>query len=37
MAYKRVTEEERRCIYRWSQEGYGPREMARRLERATSP
>jgi len=36
MAYKRVTEEERRCIWRWSQEGHGQREMARRLERAAS-
>ena len=36
MTYKRVTEEERRCIYRWSQEGHGQREMARRLERAAS-
>ena len=36
MAYKPVTEEERRCIYRWSQEGHGQREMARRLERAAS-
>lgn len=36
MAYERVTEEERRHIYRWSQEGHGPREMARRLCRAAS-
>jgi IS30 family transposase len=36
MAYKRVTEEERRLIYRWRQEGHGPREMARRLGRAAS-
>ena len=36
MAYKRVTEEERRCICRWRQEGHGPREMARRLKRAVS-
>jgi IS30 family transposase len=36
MAYKRVTEEERRCIRRWSQEGHGLREMARRLKRAAS-
>jgi len=36
MAYKRVTKEERRFIYRWSQEGEGVSEVARRLERATS-
>jgi IS30 family transposase len=36
MAYKRVTGEERRLIYRWRQEGHGPREMARRLGRAAS-
>jgi len=36
MAYKRVTKEERRCIHRWSQEGHGQREMARRLKRAAS-
>ncbi len=36
MAYKRVTEEERRHIYRWRQEGHGPREMARRLGRSAS-
>ena len=36
MAYKRVTEEERSLIYRWRQEGHGPREMARRLGRAAS-
>ena len=36
MAYERMTEEERRHIYRWSQEGHGPREMARRLSRTAS-
>ncbi len=36
MAYKRVTEEERRLIYRWQQEGAGVREAARRLGRAAS-
>ena len=36
MAYKRVTKAARRCIHRWSQEGHGQREMARRLERAAS-
>ena len=36
MAYKRVTEEERRHIYRWRQEGHGLREMARRLGRSAS-
>lgn len=36
MAYNRVTGEERRCIYRWSQEGYGLREIARRLGRVAS-
>ena len=36
MAYKRVTEEERRHIYRWSKEGHGLREVARRLGRAAS-
>lgn len=36
MTYKRVTEEERRLIYRWRQEGHGPREMARRLGRSAS-
>jgi len=36
MAYKRVTGEERRHIYRWRQEGHGLREMARRLGRSVS-
>ena len=36
MAYKRVTEAERRHIYRWRQEGHGMREVARRLGRAAS-
>jgi transposase, IS30 family len=36
MAYRRVTEEERRSIYRWGREGEGLREMARRLGRAAS-
>ena len=36
MTYKRVTEEERRHIYRWRQEGYGLREIARRLGRSAS-
>ncbi len=36
MAYRRVTKEERRHIYRWRQEGHGLREMARRLGRAAS-
>ena len=36
MAYKRVTREERNLIYRWRQEGLGPREAARRLGRAAS-
>lgn len=34
MAYRRVTQEERRHIYRWSREGCGVREIARRLGRA---
>lgn len=34
MAYKRVTEEERRLIYRWRREGIGIREIARRLFRS---
>ena len=34
MTYKRVTEEERRLIYWWCREGYGVREIARRLRRA---
>jgi IS30 family transposase len=33
MADKRVTEEERRHIYRWRQAGYGVREVARPLVR----
>lgn len=36
MTYKRVTEEERRLIYRWRQEKIGLREIARRLGRAAS-
>jgi len=36
MAYKRVTEAERTLLYRWSQEGAGPREIGRRLGRAAS-
>lgn len=36
MTYKRMTEEERWCIYRWSQEGQRPNEIARRLGRAAS-
>ena len=36
MTYRRVTEEERRLIYRWRQDGHGPREMGRRLGRAAS-
>ncbi len=36
MAYKRVTEEERRLIYRWRQDGESVREMGRRLGRAPS-
>jgi len=36
MAYKRVTKEERRHIYRWGQEGHNLSEIARRLERAVS-
>lgn len=34
MTYKRVTEEERRLIYRWCREGCGVRETARRLGRS---
>ena len=34
MAYKRVTGEERTLIYRWRREGYGVREIARRLGRS---
>jgi len=36
MTYNRVTQTERRLIYRWSRVGYGIREIARRLERAAS-
>jgi IS30 family transposase len=36
MAYRRVSEEERTLIYRWSREGQGLREVARRLDRAAS-
>jgi len=36
MAYKRVTKEERRLVYRWRQEGEGVTEIARRLGRAAS-
>ena len=36
MAYKRVTGEERRLLYRWSRAGCGIREMARRLGREAS-
>jgi len=36
MAYTRVTEEERKLIYRWRQDGIGLREIARRLGRAAS-
>ena len=36
MAYKRVTEEERKHIYRWRQEELGNNEIARRLGRAPS-
>jgi IS30 family transposase len=36
MAYKRVTMEERTHIYRWKQEGFGLREISRRLQRASS-
>ena len=34
MTYKRVTQEERRLIYLWRREGYGVREIARRLRRS---
>jgi transposase, IS30 family len=34
MTYKRVTQEERRLIYWWRREGYGVREIARRLRRS---
>lgn len=36
MAYKRVTGEERRLVYRWRRVGCGVREVARRLGRAAS-
>ena len=36
MAYKRVTAGERIFIQRWKQEGFGIREMARRLKRSAS-
>ena len=36
MAYKRVTAEERRQIYRWGREGRAQREIARRLDRDAS-
>ena len=36
MAYKRVTAEDRIHIDRWKQEGFGPCEIARRLNRAPS-
>ena len=36
MAYRRVTDVERRLIRMWRQAGYGQREMARRLGRAPS-
>jgi len=36
MAYTRVTEEERKHIYRWRQDDISLREIARRLGRATS-
>ena len=36
MAYKRVTAADRALIYRWRQEGFGIREVARRLGRAAS-
>lgn len=36
MAYKRVTGEERRLIWRWRQEGVGWREIGRRLGRSAS-
>ena len=34
MTYKRVTQEERKLIYWWRREGYGVREVARRLRRS---
>lgn len=36
MAYKRVTEAERKQIYRWGREGCGVQKIARRLGRAAS-
>ena len=36
MTYKRMTEADRRHIYRWRQEGDGQRELTRRLGRAAS-
>jgi transposase, IS30 family len=36
MTYNRVTQTERKLIYRWSRVGYGIREIARRLGRAAS-
>jgi len=36
MTYKRVTQEERRNIYRWRQEGHSLSEIGRRLGRAAS-
>lgn len=36
MAYKRVTAEERKLIYRWRKEGRAQREIARRLDRGAS-
>lgn len=36
MTYKRVTKADRILIHRWGQEGYGLREIARRLGRAAS-
>ena len=36
MTYRRMTWENRICIHRWSQEGQGVREVARRLGRAAS-
>ena len=34
MAYRRITEEERRLIYSWLQEGWPQSELARRLSRS---
>lgn len=36
MKYRRLSLADRRCLDRWSQEGHGPSEMARRLGRAVS-